>query len=446
MNRIDIVKLAKNVHLARSGEGGAGYNVFAERLAQPRFLETLLFLQQQCGGLRQMIRELIQTYPKAFKGHKPPWSHEDAFHCGVPAPGDSAEATEGGLEGYFIGLCHDPTRWEYAKAPWYCPEIFTVLLDYMDRRAKRTARELAETEVTRTVFRELDFALSQNVPVPIVGASRFGKTTAVRVWAEMRPGVARLVTVPESNREADFFVAQADALGIDHHLGATTSSLLRMKVEVVLRVTGLFLVYDEAHFLVPVNYHKGTPPRRLNWIRSHIIDRGMGCAFFATPQSYRETLAAYVKKTGYNMEQWLGRLAPAVVLPESLAKEDVLAVVRKHFAGVPEPFLKLVAARAMQSEGYLKNAELCLKRSLFLAGERGRTKPDLADVQEALDYIMPGAATTAAPATMPRPATVRALPLSRTPRAGVMQRARQPEFSRREPSVRTGEMEPALAG
>jgi hypothetical protein len=173
---------------------------------------------------------------------------------------------------------------------------------------------------------------------------------------------------------------------------------------------------------------------------------GKGCAFFATPRSYRETLAAYVKKTGYNMEQWLGRLAPAVVLPESLAKEDVLAVVRKHFGGVPEPFLKLVAARAMQSEGYRKNAELCLKRSLFLAGERGRTQPDLADVQEALNYIMPGTSPTAAPATMPRPATDRALQLSRSPRAGELQAARQPEFSHRQPSARTAALQPLLAG
>jgi hypothetical protein len=79
-------------------------------------------------------------------------------------------------------------------------------------------------------------------------------------------------------------------------------------------------------------------------------------------------------------------------------------------------------------------------------GEGGRTQPDLADVQEALDYIMPGPSPTVAPATMPRPAIDRALPLSRSPRAGTLQAARQPEFSRHEPSVRTGEMEPALAG
>jgi hypothetical protein len=79
-------------------------------------------------------------------------------------------------------------------------------------------------------------------------------------------------------------------------------------------------------------------------------------------------------------------------------------------------------------------------------GEGGRTQPDLADVQEALNYIMPGTSPTAAPATMPRPATDRALQLSRSPRAGELQAARQPEFSHRQPSARTAALQPLLAG
>ena len=63
------------------------------------------------------------------------------------------------------------------------------------------------------------------------------------------------------------------------------------KVEFIHRHSGLFLLYDEAHYLIPANYHKSTPPRRLNWVREQVIDREFGCAFFATPQSYRDTLA-----------------------------------------------------------------------------------------------------------------------------------------------------------
>lgn len=326
---------------------------------------------------------------------------------------------------------------------YYC-DLLATLRDFMDRHAAETALELAETEVTKIVFRELEFARSQNVPVPIVGASRFGKTKAVSVWCKMRPGLARLVTVPDSNRERDFFTAHADAFGISYGVKTPVSELKR-KVEFVHRHLGLFLVYDEAHFLVPVNYHQGTPPCRLNWIRCQVIDRDCGCAFFATPQSYRETLDAYVKKTGYCMEQWLGRLAPAVVLPESLDSADVLAVARNHFPDVPEPYLKLISARAMQSEGYLKNVEITVKRARFLAGERGRNKPELADVQDAIGYIMPAAVPQMANVAPRRRTAAPALqPVSRAP-AALLPTLPRHEFPRRDSLLKVGELEPVLA-
>jgi hypothetical protein len=314
----------------------------------------------------------------------------------------------------------------------------------MDYHAAESAREMAETEVTKIIFRELDFARTQNVPVPIVGASRFGKTKGVSVWCEMRPGLARLVTVPDSNRERDFVAAHADAFGIEYGAGSTTATL-RRQVEFVLRHSGLFLVYDEAHFLVPVSYHAATPPRRLNWVRCQVIDRALGCAFFATPQSYRETLDAYVKKTGYCMEQWLGRLAPAVALPETLASADVLAVARNHFPDVPEPYLKLISARAMQSEGYLQNMDLTVKRARFLAGAHGRRSPALADVQEAIAHMMPAAMPKITSATPRRRRSAPPLQPLRSESAAPLQACPDAEFPRRNSPLKVGDLEPALA-
>ena len=331
---------------------------------------------------------------------------------------------------------------------WYCSDLLKTLLDFMDAHAKQTAGELAETEVTRLVFRELDFARSQNVAVPIVGASRFGKTKSVSVWCAMRPGQARLVTVPDSNRERDFFEAHADAFGISYG-PATPLSALKRLVEYVHRNGGLFLVYDEAHFLIPVSYHRATPPRRLNWVRCQVIDRDCGCAFFATPQSYRESMDAYVKKTGYCMEQWLGRLAPAVVLPDSLASADVLAVARNHFPDVPEPYLKLISARAMQSEGYLKSMEITVKRACFLAGERGCRKPDLEDVRTAIEYTMPASAPEMLTPAPRRRVTAPALQPVGRPTASLVpgvQAEPEHDFPRRNSLLKVGELEPALAG
>src|ERR1035438_2913876 len=123
----------------------------------------------------------------------------------------------------------------------------------------------------------------------------------------MQPGRARLVIVPESNNMADFIRAHADAFGIDYTPGAPITAI-KDKVEFVLENAGVMQVYDEAHGLIPISYHKATPPRRLTWVRMKVIDKGVPCAFFATPQSYDQTLDKYVKTTGYRVEQWLGRL------------------------------------------------------------------------------------------------------------------------------------------
>lgn len=265
-----------------------------------------------------------------------------------------------------------------------------ALFGFMDWHTQETRKQIAETRVTRKVFDELEFALESKVPVPIVGESRLGKTTSVSIWCEMRPGAARLVTVPESNRERDFYAAHADAFGLDY-TPATPISRLKADVEFIYRHSGLFCVYDEAQFLIPQNYTRNTPPQRLNWVRCQVIDRELGCAFFATPQTYRQTVDQFSKLTGYRMEQWLGRLAPPVLLPADLEWEDALAVARKNFADVPEDFLQLITARAQQTAAPLKSLEIAAKRARYLAHKEGRNAITLSDVEAALVYITPTA-------------------------------------------------------
>ncbi|MCU0785859.1 MAG: hypothetical protein MUF81_17810 [Verrucomicrobia bacterium] len=47
--------------------------------------------------------------------------------------------------------------------PWYCPDLLQTIFNFMDRHAADAGCELAETEVTKIVFRELEFARSQCV-------------------------------------------------------------------------------------------------------------------------------------------------------------------------------------------------------------------------------------------------------------------------------------------
>jgi len=286
------------------------------------------------------------------------------------------------------------------NTPWWCPNLWTVLFDFMDRHAATAETALAPTEVKQIVFRELAFSISERVPTQFIGKSRFGKTESASVFCQMRPGLARLVKVPPENRTKDFLLAQAKAFHYTPRPRITTADLDR-DIQFIACHSGLFLIYDESQWLVPSTYTQDTKAKRLDWIRSHVIDeRGAaGCAFFATKQSHKEDLDKFVKKTGYAMEQWLGRMPPIVILPEAVDRDKMLAVAKVHFPDIPPVFLKLISARARQSEGLFQHMEFTAKRARHIAREaRGQgATPTFEDIELAIAYMMPHAARPSAP-------------------------------------------------
>ena len=92
---------------------------------------------------------------------------------------------------------HGANYW--ATPYWFMDDPVAAVFEMMDRRAKEVSKRLAMTAVAKKVFDALDYALQERVMVRIEGDSRFGKTESVRAWADMRPGLARIVNVPSSN-------------------------------------------------------------------------------------------------------------------------------------------------------------------------------------------------------------------------------------------------------
>ena len=365
--------------------------MYGTKIAPNSLRELLWFAQDRSGkpgGLETLFAGIVSDYMPAYelagkeKGYwcvDSPKNIPASFrHLCAPTPPPDDDYWTSGNRQNIIDLL-GAHQWTM---------LFASLLELMERHAVDTLKTIAQTEVTKTIFRELEFSRRKGVPVPIIGESRIGKTKPASVWCAARPGRARLVDVPDSNRERDFVTSHADAFGIPYTNRTTTQSL-RSDVQYVNQHSHLFLCYDESQFLVPSNYTKTTVPRRLNWVRRQVVDRDRGCGLIATPQSYHQTLDQYVKITGYNIGQWLGRITNPVVLPADLGREDLLAVAKIHFPEMPMPFLKLIAARAMRSEGYLKHLEMTAKRAEFLAEEDGRDQVRLEDVQNAIAQIMP---------------------------------------------------------
>ena len=257
-----------------------------------------------------------------------------------------------------------------AQPCWFFHDVMGALTTFMTRNAAKVQQRLAMTEVVKRVFDTLDYALAEKVMVRIEGGTRFGKTEALSAWADMRPGLARLVRVPRDNSMVSFFKRIGEALGIDCSYGSNPSHL-KERVEFVIQHGGLFLLLDEGHFLAPVNFTAATPPHRLNWVRTEIVDRGLPLAVSATPQAFKGAIDRFVKKTRYDMAQFFGREFLCSVLPEALSESDLIAVARIHFPGLGENALGYIANEARLSQNYLQAVEAIARRARFLSSKRG---------------------------------------------------------------------------
>lgn len=257
-----------------------------------------------------------------------------------------------------------------AGSMWFFQYITGALVQFMDRAAVKEGQRLYPTEVVKLINDRLDYALDQKVMVRIEGNTRFGKTEALKSWVAARPGLARLVTVPRDNSMASLFRNVSEALGIDCSYGSNTSRL-KERVEYVIRHGGLFLVFDEAHYLTPMNFTATTAPHRLNWVRAEIVDRRLPTAICSTPQSFQTGIASYVKKTHYDMTQFFGRIFLTAVLPEVLSESDLIGVARFFLPEVSDNVLGYVANEARLAQNYLQTVEAIATLARYRARKRG---------------------------------------------------------------------------
>lgn len=300
------------------------------------------------------------------------------------------------LPGYLEALCTEIDRGFAPKGVpgikggecWYMDDPVQVVTQMMDRQVSEVSKRLAMTEVTKKVFDALDYAMQERRMVRVVGNSRFGKTESAVGFCRMRPGLARVVTVPPGNSLADLHRSFAEALGMDVGY-ASREQRLKERIEYVLKHSGLLFAFDESAYLVPQNYNSGTAPARLNWVRAALVDRGIPVALVVTPQTFMPMVNRFVKKTGYAMEQFFGRNYRTIELPDELEQCDLLAVARIHFPELEEDYLALVADYALVSENYLQAVEAIASVARFTARRDGRKRITVADIKAAASEVIP---------------------------------------------------------
>jgi hypothetical protein len=381
MIKISLERIAAKLHWYRTlGDPDA-----EKLLSTPRYVEALCFLQAAShlpGGVEKFVEGFLAAYPEwvsslsrlgqerlsSFAAHLQLWY----------------EAQMSGME-----IRHN----EFNRL---FPGFLETLCRYMDLHAEAEMDKTADTSLRRKVLFELDFARVSSPPVPMVliADTRHGKTTAVDTFCRAWPGRARLVTVPESNHEREFYEAYAEAFGMEF-TPKTQTRTLKNRVQFTLRSTGIMCVHDEAHWLVPIRYQQDTPPQRINWVRTQIIDRHLPCAFFCTPQSQEDSLARYLERTHHNMEQWLGRMPKPVLVSDKPTYEDLVSVAKVRFPEFPPAALEELcdaadekidgAGARINGEGGFKIIELAGARARYMAAQRSG-KVSIAEIRQAVAW------------------------------------------------------------
>lgn len=293
------------------------------------------------------------------------------------------------LPSYLDRVCNEPQTPLAGQS--YLPDLPQALLEFIDHRAAQTCQRLAMTEVTLKIFDALEYAWQERTLAHVTGESRFGKSESIKTWAAAWPGKARLVTVPYSNCDADLIQAFAESLGLEFTL-QTSRRELKASVEYILRHCGLMFILDESHFLFPARFSRNTPPMRLNWLRTQLVDRKCPVVLVSTPQEFDRCKAKFVKATSHRIEQFMGRIMHTVTLPNELEPDDLMAVAKIHFPELDEDFLQVIVGTAMRSESYLMTVEAIARRVRYIARRDGHTSVTLADLKLAISEVMPSPA------------------------------------------------------
>lgn len=388
------------------------------QLASPEARSMVWFLQSfgaEPGGLARVARDLVDTFPDRLRTPPPEHRLADArlaefIEPGTDQPAQSWAPDE--LRSYVLAelpellrrfctsaLCYWPGEQDTAreealealqtglgasgeplKAPWF-EDLPGALLEYQRRHAENVGERFYLTNIGRAVWRALDRCLAIGGTV-VVGESGRGKSTAAKAWCDAHRGIVRFVTLPGSSDALAVFRSIAEALGIGV-AQSQAAARLRERVSDVLRGSGLMLVIDEAHYLVPDKARAtNRRPELLNWLDTVLHESGVRVCLIATPQ-FARGVADLERREGWNALQFRRRFPAWVTLESATSSTDMVSLAERLLPSAGRKAAKLAASYALLHRDVSGLGDL-VKASRYLAGVAGRSEPAKEDVIAAL--------------------------------------------------------------
>jgi hypothetical protein len=359
----------------------SGENSLHDAMALP---EMPTSYEEMCGkGMsRKQVLEVHRA--AARRADAQPHSYPAEVFC------QHCRDANNGLSDYIIRLCADAES--KFESPWYFPTLISSLREYLSEEAGRRRSKTADTEIVRMIDDALDYTLQSGELTPIQGLARIGKTHAVKAWCERHPGQARYVQVPPTNDDASFIRRIAEAYGVSSGLSFKNTQI-RERVERTARAARLMLVFDEAHWLLTQDYRARKRPSRIAWIMNELVNYGVPVALVTTPQ-FEEDKLRIKERTGWNWDQFDGRIGEPVTLPPEISQDDLAAIARAHIPKEdfdPKNYQKAIdglVGYAMFTKSQVAGIEHVVKRARFDAAKHDR-KVTWDDIRTAVKRRMP---------------------------------------------------------
>jgi hypothetical protein len=314
------------------------------------------------------------------------------------------KATDG-VADFLTRLCLDPKCDPATAAFPGCANVIDLLEAYREKFCAAGSRAVAMTDATSIIWSTLDYARSQGGMVLVEGTWRVGKSFSAQAWALKHVGECRYVQLSSARDDTAFYRDIARSLGTAHSTQRGASEI-RTRIEAMLRTQSLLLIIDEGQWIWPQSLRPQTPPERVNWLISALLNSGVSIALIASHDFTRMMRNIEEKCPVFGSEQFHGRLRHRVKLPDALGEGDLSKIARAIMPEASEAMTMLLVGHALKSKGRIAAIESAVTRARFFAAEDERTITTFTDVEAAL--IEAGSAsrehreTVAAPAPIAR--------------------------------------------
>lgn len=279
--------------------------------------------------------------------------------------------------------------------------VISPLREMMEEERKSAFQGLAQTSISSQIFEDLEYCRFSRKLVIIEGRERIGKSVTAQAFSRANPGRCAFVRLEPGDDDNSFFRSIAGALGTTR-TAQRKANEVRARIEDTLQQGHLMLIIDEAHFLWPQRQRVRSAPKKIDWLRTALIDNGVPVALVSTPQ-FLQQCERCDSVSGWNSGQIKGRVGLHRRLDQSLSRNDILAIVELHLPGLPKTVSDKIVAFSLRSESYVACIEMILSRAQFFARRRGDAAARPQDVISALAEMQPDAIAPRVDLSSPSP-------------------------------------------